>query len=211
MNIRKSAVNMMIISAVVSLAALALALSGVAPRFNFGAVSTVSFTALWLAILAAVAISFLFGWARYDAGTGFTLCIAMLHDQLLSLALASLISVVFGLSSVMPALAIAGAVFTCLFSIPVLREARTVAKSTSLREMSRDEVAELAVKNTRTPARLTGVVVLLGFVAFIVSGNLSMIGAILPLITGLIAAIFSSCLITPYIWAAFSARRTGKR
>ncbi len=210
MHLRKSALNAMILTSVVLLAALVLALLGTGPRFDYGAGSTISFPSLGWAVLACVVLSFLFGWARYDAVTGFSLSIAMLHDQLLSLALASLLSVVFGLSSVMPAMAVAGAVFTFLFTIPVLREARTIARNTSLRDMSRDGVAELAVKNTRRTALLTAVVVLLGLLAFLVSGNLSMIGAVLPLITGFAASLLSSCLITPYVWAAFTARRKGK-
>ncbi len=211
MHIRKSALNALIISALVAIAALALTLTGTALRFSFGAGVTVAYTALWLAILAVVVFSFLFGWARYDAWSGLTLGIAALHDQLLSLALASILSIFFGLGSAMPALLVAGIAFTYLFTIPVLREARTVGKATSLREMSRDEVAALAVKNTRPLRLLTLAVAALGLLAFILSGNLSMIGGVLPLLTGLAAALLSACFITPYVWAAFISRRKGKR
>lgn len=207
MHLRKSALNAMILTSLVLLAALILALLGPAPRFDFGAASTVSFPSLLWAVLACVALSFLFGWARYDLAAGLALCVAMLHDQLLSLALTTLLSVLFGLNSVMPAMAVAGAAFTFLFSIPVLREARTIARNTSLRDMSREGMAETAVKNTHKAALLTTVVVLLGLLAFLVSGNLSMTGAVLPLITGFAASLLSRYLITPYVWAVFAARR----
>ncbi len=201
----------MILTSVVLLAALVFVLLGAGPRFDFGAAGTVSFPSLWWAVLACVALSFFFGLARYDFGTGLALCAAMLHDQLLSLALTTLLSVLFGLSSVMPAMAAAGAAFTFLFTVPVLREARTIARNTSLRDMSREGMAEMAVKNTHRTALLTAVVVLLGLLAFLVSGNLSMTGAVLPLITGSAASLLSRSLITPYVWAAFTTRRKGSR
>jgi len=38
-----------------------------------------------------------------------------------------------------------------------------------------------------------------------------MYGSLLPLLSGLIAAALSSCLITPHVWAAFAIRASRRK
>ena len=211
MRIRSSAINTLIISAVLAIAALALALLGAGMKFNFGAGATMDYPAFLLAILAAVLFSFAFGWMRYDLPSALSLGFAALHDLLLALALTSLLSNLFGLSSLTPALLIAGLSFTYCLTIPMLREARNIAKGTSLREMTREQVAEKALGNTRSLALLTSAAGVILLLAFIVSGNMNMLGAVMPLLASLAAALFSAHFITPFIWAAFIARRKAKK
>ena len=211
MRIRSSALNALILSAVIVIAALALTLLGAGMKFNFGAGAIMDYPAFLFAILAAILFSFAFGWMRYDLSAALSLGFAALHDLLLALALTSIFSNFFGLSSLMPALLIAGISLTYCLTIPMLREARSIAKGTTLREMTREQVAEKALGNTRNLAWLTCAAAALMILAFIISGNMSMLGAVLPLLTSLAAALFSSRFITPFIWAAFIARRKAKK
>jgi preprotein translocase subunit SecF len=211
MRIRSSALNTLILSAVFGAAALALSLIGAGMRFNFGAGATMDYTAFLFAILAAVLFSFVFGWVRYDLASALALSVASLHDLLLATALTSLMSNLFGLSTLMPALVFSGLSFTYCLTIPLLREARSIAKGTSLREMSREQVAVKALGNTRVLAWLTSAAAALLLLVFIISGNLNMLGAVLPLLMSLAAALLSSHFITPFIWAAFIPQRKAKK
>lgn len=209
MKLQKSALNALILSALIALAALALTLLGTGLKFNFGAEATINYGAIWLAILPCAVTGFVFAWVRYGLPGAVALASATLHDLLLSLALCAILSLVFKLSSYLPALLIAGAAFTYMFSIPVIRDARQNVKSTA--NLNRNEAARLAVASTRKVKMIVVVVSVLVFAAFIISGNLAMVGNILPLITGLLAAALSSCLITPYVWAAVPAKRSRTR
>lgn len=209
MRLSKTALNALIVTIIVSLLALALTLFGKGMRYQFGAEATISYLPLWLAMLAAVIVSFFFGWVRYDLDGGVALGAAVLHDQLLSLALTAILSLVLGLSSYTPAFLVAGLAYTYMLSVPILRDARTQLKGNS--NLSREDIAAQAVKSTR-PLKFTVIAIAaLVLLAFLVSGNKVMAGSVLPLVTGLLAAALSSCLITPYIWAAVTIRSRKRR
>lgn len=211
MRMQKSALNTLILSILIILGALVLTLVGQGMRFSFGAEATMQYMPLVWAILAAVGVSFVFGWVRYSLAGAVTLAAAVLHDQLLSLALCVIISLAFGLSSYLPALLMAGLVATYAFTIPQIRTARVLVRGGSSRGLARDEAASESRNQHRPLKMLVAVAALLILAAFIVSGNKHMIGAILPLFTGLISALLSSCLITPFIWAALSTKKLSRR
>lgn len=211
MRINKSALNTLIGSALIMIGALILSLMGYAMQFNFGAEATMQYLPLVLAILAAVAVSFVFGWIRYSVAGGITLGVAVLHDQLLSLALCAVISMAFGLSSYAPALLIAGVVASYVFTVPQIRDARVLVRGAAGKTMTREAAAIQARSSNRPLKMAVAIAALLMVLAFLISGNLHMVGAVLPLITGLISALVSSCLVTPFVWAAAPARSRSKR
>ena len=211
MRINKSALNTLIGSALIMIGALILSLMGYAMQFNFGAEATMLYLPLILAILAAVAVSFVFGWIRYSVAGGITLGVAVLHDQLLSLALCAVISMAFGLSSYVPALLIAGVVASYVFTVPQIRDARVLVRGAAGKTMTREAAAIQARSSNRPLKMAVAIAALLMVLAFLISGNLHMVGAVLPLITGLISALVSSCLVTPFVWAAAPARSRSKR
>jgi len=211
MRINKSALNTLIGSALIMIGALILSLMGYAMQFNFGAEATMQYLPLILAILAAVAVSFVFGWIRYSVAGGITLGVAVLHDQLLSLALCAVISMAFGLSSYAPALLIAGVVASYVFTVPQIRDARVLVRGAAGKTMTREAAAIQARSSNRPLKMAVAIAALLMVLAFLISGNLHMVDAVLPLITGLISALVSSCLVTPFVWAAAPARSRSKR
>ena len=203
MRLHQSALKTLAVSALVVIIALVLALVGTGMRFNFGAGATVAYLPLVYAILAVVVVSFLFGWVRYELDGGITLGVAVLHDLLLSLALTSLLSLVFPLSAYAPVCVIAGVAASYVFSIPVLRDARQGLRANT--NLSRETVAAQAVKAGRPLKFTVAIVAVLSLAALVVSGNAVMVGTVLPLITGLLAALMSSCFLTPYLWASLNA------
>ncbi len=211
MHISKNAVGALVFSALIAVLALVLALAGLGMKFNFGAGTTLSCHQLWAAILAAAVVSFIFGWIRYDLAGALALLAAVVHDQLLTLALSSLLSNLFGLASAAPALITGSLAFTYCLTVPVIREARVISRSVSQREVSREDVARQAISAVRPLCRVTVAVSALFILAFALSGNLTLLGAALPLLAGLVAALLSSRLITPYLWAAVTPRRKGRK
>ncbi len=211
MRMQKSALNTLILSILIILGALALTLVGQGMRFSFGAEATMQYMPLFWAILAAVGVSFVFGFVRYSLAGAITLASAVLHDQLLSLALCAIISLAFGLSSYLPALLMAGLVATYVFTIPQIRTARVLVRGGSNRGLARDEAAAESRNQHRPLKMVVALAALLILAAFIISGNKHMIGAVLPLFTGLLSAVVSSCLITPFIWAALASRKMNRK
>lgn len=206
MRIHKTALNTIIISTLVGLLALALGLFGLGMRFANGAQAAFAWGPLLLAILAALVVSFLFGWLRYGVSGALTLAVAVLHDQLLSLAMCAIYSLAFGLSGHAMPLLVAGLAFTYLFTVPVIRDAR--AQLMANPSLTWEQAASQAVAAGRPLKVAVTLLSALVLLALAVGGNAQMYGSLLPLLSGLIAAALSSHLISPYIWAA---GRPGRR
>ncbi len=75
----------------------------------------------------------------------------------------------------------------------------------------RENVADKALSVTQTIRVVTLIAAGLLLLAFLVSGNMRMLGAMLPLILALAAAVVSSSSVTPFIWAAITPRRRAHR
>lgn len=211
MRIHKSAFQAIIVSALVILVALVMTLLNLGMKYHLGAQATVDYPSLFLAILLMVAISFLFGWMRYNLAGGLTLAIAALHDQLLSFALCAIVSLALKLSVYTPAFLLAGTAFTYCFTVPWLRTARKLARTNIARDYTRQMAAQQALTQVKPLFLLTLTAAALTLLIFLVSGNLIMAGALLPLVTGLGASVLSVRLITPYVWAAFTFRSKTRR
>lgn len=209
MRLHQSALKSLAASLVVFAAALALAFLGIGLKYNFGAEATVLYLPLVYAVLAVAATSFLFGWLRYELDGGLTLAVAVLHDQLLSFALTSLLSLAFPLSSYAPVFLVAGVAASYVFSVPVLRDSRQTIRSNS--SLGREQAAGIAVKNGKPLKLMVAVISALSLAALIISGNSAVLGTVLPLFTGLLAALVSSCFLTPYLWASMNPKTSKRR
>ncbi|MDI9520618.1 MAG: hypothetical protein QM308_05620 [Bacillota bacterium] len=209
MRLHQSALKTLVISLLVFVAALVLAFLGIGLKYNFGAEATVLYLPLVYAVLAVVVTSFLFGWVRYELNGGVALAVAVLHDQLLSFALTSLLSLVFPLSAYTPVFLVAGVAASYVFSVPVLRDARQTLRSNN--SLKREQAAAEAVKSGKPLKFTVAVIAVLSLSALIISGNSAMLGTVLPLFTGLFAALVSSCFLTPYLWASMDPRISKRR
>ena len=211
MKIRSSALTVLALSTAIAAAGGILALTGTGTRFYSQPLQGVQLAQMLFGMLAVVVLLFVLGFVRYDVPSGLALGIAGLHDQLLTLALTSIVSLAFPQSYAMPALVVASAVFTCCFTIPILRESRLIGRGVSLREHTRDEVARMAVMKTLPVTARVLMAVLLILIAFVVSGGVLMFGFIVPLLAGIIASFLSATCITPYVWAAAASRTRSRR
>ncbi|NLG57503.1 MAG: hypothetical protein GX540_03705 [Clostridiales bacterium] len=211
MKIRSSALITLALAAVVVAVGLVMTFVGGGIRFYSQSAQMTQLDQMFWCMLAVVVLMFIFGFVRYDLPSGLALGTAALHDQLVTLAVTAIASRAFAQSYVMPALVVASAVFTCAFTIPVIREARLIGRGLSLREHTRDEVADMAVKKTRPVLLRVLVAALLIFIAFAISGGGLMFGFALPLLAGILAAGLSAWRVSPYVWAAAASRSKTRR
>ncbi|MDD4080710.1 MAG: hypothetical protein PHP02_04780 [Eubacteriales bacterium] len=211
MKIRSSALMTLAASAVVVVVGLVLAFTGAGIRFLAQSLQGAQLTQMLFSMLAVVVLLYVLGFVRYDVPSGLALGTAGLHDQLVTLALTSILSRALPQSYAMPALVVASAVFTCCFTVPVLRESRLIGRGMSLREHTRDEVAQMAVKKTLPVLARVLAAALLIFLAFVVGGGITMFGFVVPLLAGIIASFLSATRVTPYVWAAGASKARNRR
>ena len=95
----------------------------------------VAFDALYICMAVAVAVTFVFGALRYSLAIGITAGLVALHDQLLTLAVMALVSIVLPQTAVMPILIVFSIVFTYCQSWPVIRAMHELRAANSVRDM----------------------------------------------------------------------------
>lgn len=211
MAIRKSAINRVLFSVAIMVAALVVSLLNYAPKFLRQGDVLVQFGQLFAGIAAIAVLSFVFGWVRYSRPAGVTLLVASLHDQLLALALTVLISMAFALPVTMPAYVLASSLFTYCFTIPLLRQTRAQLRNAANRDATRQDAARAALNTIKPLVLLVVVAAMLIIIAFLVAGNQEMVGHVLPVFCGLFAAVLSVKFISPFVWAACKAPRKARR
>lgn len=206
----KSAPRALYLSLLVIVAGIAVAAAGIGLKFLGSAREMVAFDALYICMAVAVAVTFVFGALRYSLAIGITAGLVALHDQLLTLAVMALVSIVLPQTAVMPILIVFSIVFTYCQSWPVIRAMHELRAANSVRDMDNGQVAAAAVRQT-AGLRLAAVIgAALLVVAGAVGGNAALVGALAPLAVGLLVSFYSSMCVTPSLWVK-SAARFGKR
>lgn len=196
------------LSAVLIVLGLAAAAAGIGLKFYANMRDAIDLSQLFICMLAAVLFSFAYGAVRHSLAAGAALGLIALHDQLLTLALVSLVSILVPQSQNLPYMAVMAIAFTYCQSLPVVRAALELRAATPLREMDNAQVAGQAVSQT-AKLRLYGVIIaLLILIAGFVSGNGLLAAFLAPLLIGLLVSVFSARFITPSLWVIMTTRMT---
>ncbi len=196
----------LMISGLLIILGLGALVTGIGLKFHANMKDTVDFAQLFLCMLAAVAIAFLYGAVRFSLGAGIALGIAALHDQMLTLALVSLVSIVLPQSQNMPILVVLAVAFTFCQSLPVLRACMDLRASTPLREMDNAAVASQAIADTCQLRKHSIVLAMLLFLAGAVSGLGLLAGFLVPAVLALAASVLAARFLTPALWSHTMAR-----
>ncbi len=205
MKLTKSAMNHLLISALIILVGLVLAFAGLGMK---GANGALDLGALFAGMAVVTILSFILGLLRYSLATGITLAVVALKDQLMCFALVSILGVFIPQEYIAPLLILLTVVFTYTQSLLVLRAQMDLRASNSQRDMSDLAVAEAAVSTTRALRVKAAVIALL----FIVGGAVcGLYVAMIPLLVGLMMAFASACLLTAPLWAAAATRFTSRK
>lgn len=210
MKLNNNARKALILSLVLGTLGLAAWLTGLATYVASDA-RMIDFTQLWLCVLAAVVFSFLFGWARYNLASGAALAVGTAHDLLLTWALTGLIAIVLPQSATLPLVLMTGVACTYVQTLPRLRVARQIYRTTSLRDASVDEMAQQAAVSAPLAQWVALVIAVLFVVAAVVSGNIRMLASLVPIVIALLASLYSARAITPFVWSCVMATRRPAR
>ncbi|MHC1785911.1 MAG: hypothetical protein AB9880_02435 [Christensenellales bacterium] len=205
-NLRKSAG----LSGLIILLGLAAAVTGLGLRFHANMKDAVDFAQLFICMGAVVLFSFLYGAARHSLGAGIALGLVALNDQLLTLAVVSLVAILLPQSQSLPLMIILTIAFTYCQNMPVLRAAINLRAATSMRETDNAAVIRQALQETRPLRRLSAGAALLLLLAGAISGNGLMAASLVPVLAGLLVSLFSAHFLMPQLWR-MSAEKWGGR
>ena len=190
---------------------LVFLLTGMGPRFSGSGGYTVDYMQLAVCVLLVTALSFGFGALRYSVASGFALGAAALHDQLIALALTALVGIAVPQMHLMPVMVVLACVLTFAHSLPVIRTAMELRSNTSQRDMTQEQVAFDAAKQTCAQRRITAGIAVVLLVAAAVGGGMRLAGWLLPVLAGLLASLVSARCLTPLAWAMAPHRGATKR
>lgn len=207
MALHKTARSALFISlALIVVGAIAwVALHGVRYWANMG--TTVDYAQLAASIAVAALVSFAFGALRYSLAAGLTLLTAVVHDQLVTLALSVLASLVLPQAYTLPVVVLACLAFTYCQTLPMLRAARDLGRGTVARDRTYDTVANDAATLRFRPVVVAAIGALLLVAAAILGGSVRLAGMLAPLVIGLAVSFYSALRISPYVWAAAAGLR----
>ncbi|NLC32981.1 MAG: hypothetical protein GX781_06755 [Clostridiales bacterium] len=211
MNKKMDAYKVLIPSLLVTLVGLVLSLLQIGMKFQAGAGDMVSLNALFVSIVAVAVTSFIFAAVRYNAATGLVLGIVTLHDQVLTLAIVAILSMILPQANIMPIMVIFSVAFTFAQSLPVIREIRDLRHSNSIRDMSNEMVVDKAVKSTDGLRIASTVLAGLFIIAGLFSGNIKFVYALSPLVVGLLVSLYSARTLTSKLWLDYSPRMNKRK
>ena len=121
------------------------------------------------------------------------------------------IALVLPQSATLPLALLLTVAWTYCQTLPRLRVARQIYRSTSLRDTTMDEIAVKAANSNPMPLIVAPAMALLIFIAVAVSGNVRLLASILPLAVALVVSIYSARAISPFVWSAVAATRRPAR
>lgn len=211
MKLNKSATQALVISLVIMAVGLVAWLLRGASAYYASDARMIDFTQLWLSMGAAVVFSLLFGIARYSLAAGVALAVGTAHDLLVTYAICGVIALVLPQSATLPLALLLTVAWTYCQTLPRLRVARQIYRSTSLRDTTMDEIAVKAANSNPMPLIVAPAMALLIFIAVAVSGNVRLLASILPLAVALVVSIYSARAISPFVWSAVAATRRPAR
>jgi hypothetical protein len=205
MKLQKSAINHLLVSALIILIGLVLAFAGLGMKGMGGALDL---GPLFAGMLVVTILSFVLGLLRYSLATGITMAVVTLKDQLMCFALVSILGAFIPQEGIAPLIILFTVVFTYSQSLLVLRAQMDLRAANSRRDMNDQAVAYAAVATTRNLRVKAAVIALLFMVGGAICG---LYVAMIPLLLGLLMAFASACLLTAPLWAAASARFTSRK
>lgn len=203
MKLNKSATQALVISLVIMAVGLVAWLLRGASAYYASDARMIDFTQLWLSMGAAVVFSLLFGIARYSLAAGVALAVGTAHDLLVTYAICGVIALVLPQSATLPLALLLTVAWTYCQTLPRLRVARQIYRSTSLRDTTMDEIAVKAANSNPMPLIVAPAMALLIFIAVAVSGRM--------LAVALVVSIYSARAISPFVWSAVAATRRPAR
>lgn len=211
MKLLKNGKTILMASALVILAGVLAAFLFKTPHFYLNSGIMVDFAEYGAALAAMTAFSLLYGFVRYNRKMGLVLAFAVLHDQLLSLALVSLLSFFMPQSSSLTALLVMGVVFTYSQTFPVLRGIQHGVKNPVRENYSKENTADQAVSQTASLRRKSLLAAALLLVAGAASGKVLLASYLLPVLVTALVSCLSASALSPWLWLSLKDKHKSVR
>lgn len=214
---KKSTIPFLTISLLISVAGILLWALKIGFVFEGTAAVTVDLAQMWLCMLVAVIFSLLYGFVRFDRVHAVALAFSVLHDLLLTFALTVVVSMALpGMTKVPVANTLTAAVllsvaFAYTQTMLVLREARQVVRTTSRRDVTYENAADLAVSNSRKLRILVAAMAFVMVLAIAIAGGEGLVSAFVPVFISILVSFYSAEKLNAYVWAYSAVALKGRR
>ena len=154
-----------------------------------------------IALLVAIVVMLIYIVIRFTASSALAAVCALVHDVLIMVALTTVFNIAVNSTFVAAVITIVG--YSINATIIIFDRIREELKTSSAKEKTDTEIANLAIKDTLNRTILTTVTTLVMVVTLALLSVATITEFIVPIIFGLLAGAFSSILLAPSIWVAF--------
>ena len=154
-----------------------------------------------IALIVAIAVMLVYIIIRFTASSALAAVCALVHDVLIMIALTTVFNIAVNSTFVAAVITIVG--YSINATIIIFDRIREELKTSSAKDKTDTEIANLAIKDTLNRTILTTITTLVMVVVLAIFSVSTISEFIVPIIFGLLAGAFSSILLAPSIWVAF--------
>ena len=154
-----------------------------------------------IALLVAIVLMLVYIVIRFTASSALAAVCALVHDVLIMIALTTVFNIPVNSTFIAAVITIVG--YSINATIIIFDRIREELKTSSAKDKTDIEIANLAIKDTLNRTILTTVTTLVMVVVLAFFSVSTISEFIVPIIFGLLAGAFSSVLLAPAIWVFF--------
>ncbi len=164
-----------------------------------------------LAVVVACVLMLVYIWIRFELYSGIAAVITLAQDVLVMIAFVCIFRIQINSGFIAACLTIVG--YSINNTIVIFDRIRDNKKQLGLKKLTKDQLANISIKETLTRTVNTSVTTLIMIVCLYIFGVDSIKEFSLPIIVGLLAGTYSSIFLSAPIWAKLSSRyeRKGKQ
>lgn len=162
-------------------------------------------------VLLAAALMLVYIAIRFDFYSGMAAVFGIIHDVAIMTAFMVILRPFVQVNSTFIAAALTIVGYSINNTIIILDRVRENARKPGVRALPRVEITNLSVKESLNRTINTSVTTLIAIVTLYIVGVDSIREFALPMIIGIIAGIYSSNMISGYVWAFLKDRNFGKK
>ncbi|MEF9863977.1 MAG: protein translocase subunit SecF [Christensenellaceae bacterium] len=162
-----------------------------------------------LAVIISCLLMLVYIWIRFELFSGIAAVVALMHDVLIMISIVCIVRLQINSAFIAACLTIVG--YSINNTIVIFDRIRDNLKVVGLKTKSRNDIANISIKETLTRTINTSVTTLIMIVALYVFGVDSIKEFALPIIIGLLAGTYSSVFLSAPIWALLSDKFDKKK
>lgn len=172
------------------------------------AMAAMARNAIFGVLLAAVLMVGYFA-IRFDARITQAACFGIFHDLLLTAAVTALLGFAVQVNAAFIAALLAVACFSFYNHYLLLNRIRENSLKRGFSRKSKEEVASLSISEGLRRALYTATAATLVLALMLILGTEGVRALALPLLVGVLANLYSTTMLSGYVWAALEERRKG--